>query len=87
MKAKCLLIGVFVLFTAGMLTTQSYAKIDPETVVGMWLLDDNKGDIATDSSGKANDGTLFKVSLPERLVRYLCRDLRPAGSHAGRLHH
>jgi len=59
MKVKCLLAGMFVLFIAGMLTSQSYAKIDPETIVGMWLLDDNEGDIATDSSGKANDGQLM----------------------------
>ena len=36
----------------------SYAKIDPETCDGMWLFDDGKGDIATDFSGKGNDGML-----------------------------
>jgi len=33
-------------------------KIDPESVVGMWLLDEGKGDTAKDSSGSGNDGTL-----------------------------
>jgi len=44
MKVKCLLMVVVVLFIAGMLTTQSYAKIDPDTIVGMWLFDESKGD-------------------------------------------
>ena len=35
------------------------AKIDPESVVGMWLFDESKGDIAKDSSGKGNDGELI----------------------------
>jgi len=36
----------------------SYAAIDPSTCVGMWLFDENSGDVATDSSGNGNDGTL-----------------------------
>ena len=59
MKAKCLLIGVAVLFVAGVLTTQSYARLDPETVVGMWLFDEDGGDMAEDSSGKGNDGVFM----------------------------
>ena len=58
MKVKCLLIGVAVLFVAGVLTTQSYARLDPETIVGMWLFDEDGGDIATDSSEIGNDGEL-----------------------------
>ena len=34
------------------------AKIDPKTVVGMWLFDEGQGDIAADSSENGNDGTL-----------------------------
>lgn len=34
------------------------AKIDPDTVVGIWLFDENSGDVAIDSSGNGNDGTL-----------------------------
>jgi hypothetical protein len=34
------------------------AKIDPETIVGMWLFDEKSGDIAKDSSGRGNDGQL-----------------------------
>jgi len=58
MKVRYLLIVVVVLFAVGMLTVPSYAKIDPETVIGMWLFDEGKGDIATDSSGNKNDGKL-----------------------------
>ena len=38
------------------LACQSYAKIDTETVVGLWLFDEGKGEIAEDSSGNGNDG-------------------------------
>jgi len=54
-----MLIGIVVLFIIGMLVSSSYAKIDPKTIVGMWLFDEGKGDIATDSSGNKNDGTLM----------------------------
>jgi hypothetical protein len=40
------------------LVGQSVAKIDPKTIVGAWLLDENKGDTARDASGNGNDGTL-----------------------------
>ena len=59
MKAKSLLIGIVVLFVAGVLTTSSYARIDPKTVVGIWLFDDDGGDVAVDSSENGNDGTLI----------------------------
>jgi hypothetical protein len=41
-----------------MFAGQSYAKVDNETVVGIWLFDDGGGDVAQDSSGNGNDGTL-----------------------------
>lgn len=46
------------LLVAGMLTTQGYAWIDPESVIGMWLFDEGDDDTAEDSSGNENDGTL-----------------------------
>jgi len=59
MKVRCLLIGVIVLFTGGLLVTgSSEAKIDPKTIAGMWLFDEDKGKVANDSSGNGNDGTL-----------------------------
>ncbi len=41
-----------------MFAGQSYADIDPEDVLGIWLLDEGKGDITEDASGNGNDGTL-----------------------------
>ncbi len=41
-----------------MFAGQSYAEIDPETVLGIWLLDEGTGDITEDASGNGNDGTL-----------------------------
>ncbi|MFB0554773.1 MAG: LamG domain-containing protein [Phycisphaerae bacterium] len=41
-----------------MFAGQCYADVDPETVVGIWLFDEGGGDVATDSSGNGNDGTL-----------------------------
>jgi hypothetical protein len=35
-----------------------YSKIDPETVVGVWLLDDAQGKVAVDSSKNAYDGKI-----------------------------
>ncbi|MFC1717839.1 LamG domain-containing protein [Candidatus Poribacteria bacterium] len=59
MKGRHLLIGVVVLFVVGLLVSSSYAEIDPETCIGMWLFDEGSGDIASDSSASKNDGTLM----------------------------
>jgi hypothetical protein len=59
MKVKFLLIGVAVLFVVGALTIPSYANIDPKTCVGAWLFDENNGNVAMDSSGNKNDGTIM----------------------------
>ncbi|HIE25852.1 TPA: LamG domain-containing protein [Candidatus Poribacteria bacterium] len=45
---------IFIVF----LTTAAFAKIDPETIVGMWLFNEKSGDIAKDSSERGNDGKL-----------------------------
>lgn len=58
MKARYLLIGLVVLFATGILTNQGYAKIDPKTIVGLWLFDEGSGNTAKDSSGNKNDGKL-----------------------------
>jgi len=41
-----------------MFAGQSYAEIDLDTVLGIWLLDEGSGDIAKDSSINGNHGTL-----------------------------
>lgn len=64
MKVKYSLIAVVVIFTAGLLfTVSSEAAIDPETIAGMWLFDDDGGDVAEDSSGNGNHGDL--INNPE----------------------
>ena len=58
MRARCLLVGVVTLFILGTLAGPVHAKIDPETVVGIWLFDEGAGGVAGDASGNGNDGTL-----------------------------
>ncbi len=50
----CISFIIIILMFAG----QSYADVDSETVVGIWLFDEGGGDVAIDSSGNGNDGTL-----------------------------
>jgi len=40
---------------------QTVAKIDPKTLVGAWLFDENQGNTAKDASGNGNPGTLDKT--------------------------
>ncbi|MEA3280633.1 MAG: LamG domain-containing protein, partial [Thermodesulfobacteriota bacterium] len=42
-----------------MLAGQSYAAIDPDTILGVWLLDEGTGDLTVDASGNGHDGTLM----------------------------
>ena len=47
----------FSLFSFGILfVSTTSAEIDPDTVVGVWLFDEGKGDVATDASGNGLDG-------------------------------
>jgi hypothetical protein len=41
-----------------MFAGQSYAQFDPESILGIWLLDEGNGDVAADASGNGHDGTL-----------------------------
>ena len=54
---KKTLMTASVIFISLMLAGMGYAY-GPENVMGMWLLDDGDGDMATDSSGNGNDGVL-----------------------------
>jgi hypothetical protein len=58
-SANLMIAGMAALFAAGILINQSYAKIGPEAIVGMWLFDEGTGEIAEDSSEKGNDGEIF----------------------------
>ncbi len=46
---------VFVTFAA-----QSYA-IDPDSMLGIWLLDENDGNVVSDSSGNGRDGEIMGI--------------------------
>jgi hypothetical protein len=53
---KCLTIFIVIsLMFAGL----SYSKIDEGSIIGMWLFDEGEGDVAEDSSGNGNSGTLM----------------------------
>ena len=53
-----MIVGMVALFAVGVLTSPSYAAIDPGTCVGLWLFDEGEGNTVEDSSGNGNDGTL-----------------------------
>jgi hypothetical protein len=42
-----------------MLTHLSYAKVATANIIGVWLFDEGKGNVAKDSSGNGNDGKLM----------------------------
>jgi hypothetical protein len=41
-----------------MLASSGHTNIDPDSIVGMWLFDEEDGDIVGDSSGNGYDGTI-----------------------------
>ena len=55
-STNLMIIGVVVLFVAGMLVSSSYAKVEPETIVGIWLLDEDGDGAVRDSSDNGHDG-------------------------------
>lgn len=59
MTVRSLSIGVAILFVFGVLASSTYAAIDPETIVGIWLFDEGEGDVAMDSSENGNDGNFM----------------------------
>lgn len=40
-----------------------HANVDPENIIGVWLLDDDSGNIAEDLSGNGNDGEIMGAKL------------------------
>lgn len=49
---------IVVLFFASVLIGPSFAEIDPETIVGIWLFDKGKDNVAEDFSGNKHDGQI-----------------------------
>jgi len=54
---KYILAVVLTMFFMGLLAGSGYA-IDSKIIVGVWLLDEGKGNVATDSSGNGHDGAI-----------------------------
>ena len=58
-----------ILFSLGLMAislvaiNSSSAEIDPSNVVGIWLFDDGAGDMAMDSSGNNNHGTIVNAPI------------------------
>jgi len=53
------LICISFIIVISMFAGQGYAKINPDTILGAWLLDEGQGSIAADASDLVNDGTLM----------------------------
>ena len=55
---KAIIVCINLIVITLILAPQGDAKIDPESIVGAWLLDEGAGNATRDSSGKGNDGKL-----------------------------
>ena len=59
MKLHQRLVGLIAcLILAVLFSVPSQAKIDPETIVGQWLFDEDKGEKVIDASGNGHDGEI-----------------------------
>ncbi len=57
--ARSTIIGTVLVIIGLLLAGPGYAKIDPDTILGIWLLDEGTGDTTADASGNGHDGTLM----------------------------
>jgi hypothetical protein len=57
------IICISFIIISSMFAGQSYAKVDPETILGIWLFDEGEGDITEDVSENDNDGTLMNAPV------------------------
>jgi hypothetical protein len=59
MKARCLLVNIFIMTIVVTLVNSSYAKIDPESILGVYLFNEViGGKTVKDSSANGKDGTI-----------------------------
>jgi hypothetical protein len=58
MKTKPIVLFVGIIMISLVFTCLSYGKIAPASAVGVWLFNEDKGNIAKDASGKGNDGKI-----------------------------
>ncbi|RKU29242.1 hypothetical protein C6497_06650 [Candidatus Poribacteria bacterium] len=56
MKKLIVLLSLTIMMTISINSID--AAIDPDSIVGIWLLDEGKGDVVKDSSGNGNDGKI-----------------------------
>jgi hypothetical protein len=50
------LVCIYLIIISLMLTNIGPAKVDPESIVGIWLFDEGSGDTVKDASGNGHDG-------------------------------
>jgi len=55
---RFLIIGMAIALNVGMLISSGYARIEQESIIGLWLMNENEDNIAVDSSENGNDGEL-----------------------------
>jgi len=58
-------LGVSLMIIGQILANASYARVDPGSIVGIWLLDEGDGDVVRDISGNKNDGKVFGAKWTE----------------------
>ena len=59
-------IAMVVLFAGGILAASGHAEVSMDSVVGLWLFDEEEGDVAIDSSGNGHSGAI--AGGPERVA-------------------
>ena len=65
MRIISALIAMAVLSISGIWVQESASKIAPESLMGMWLFDQGKGDTVKDSSPNGNDGEIVDAKRVE----------------------
>jgi hypothetical protein len=77
-KMTRLTIGCICIVVSLILAGPSYAEVDSDAILGIWLLDEGTGDTTEDISGNGNDGTL--ISAPEWVAGHFGNALEFNGS-------
>ncbi len=62
MRFSSVLLGALTLIAIGIIVSSSHAKVDENSIVGLWLLDEDKDIEAFDSSGNERTGTVLKAN-------------------------
>jgi len=52
---------VSIVCLVGLIAGPGHAQVEPDTILGAWLLDEGTGDVTADGSGNGNDGTLMSA--------------------------